>query len=127
MGTQSKVWTILGATLIVLLVAVPLAGLGLAVVDRPADPLTGLSPTLSELIDRAGIWMLLARSILLSIAVSIGAVLIGGWLAWVEHRTKAPRWWVVLTLLPLAMPSYLVKMDCWSTLSSAAARRSGPP
>jgi iron(III) transport system permease protein len=117
MGTQSKAWTILGATLIVLLVAVPLIGLGLAVVDRPADPLTGLSPTLSELIDAAGIWMLLARSILLSIAVSIGAVLIGGWLAWVEHRTKAPRWWVVLTLLPLAMPSYLVAATVRSALS----------
>jgi iron(III) transport system permease protein len=54
---------------------------------------------------------------LLSIAVAIGAVLTGGWLAWVEHRTKAPRWWVLLTLLPLAMPSYLVAATVRSALS----------
>ena len=117
MSTRSKALTILGAALIVLLVAVPLAGLGMAVVDRPADPLTGLTPTLAELLHSTDIWMLLARSMLLSVAVAIGAVLTGGWLAWIEHRTRAPRWWVLLTLLPLAMPSYLVAATVRSALS----------
>ena len=87
------------------LVLFPIWGLATAIVDRPADPLTGLTPALSDLMAGAQVWTLLGRSIMLSVCVAIGSVLCGGWLAWIEHRTIVPRWWSLLTLLPLAMPS----------------------
>ena len=101
-----------------ILVLYPTWGLAVAVFDRPADPLTGQTPSLSSLMAGAQVGMLLARSILLAVCVAIGSVLCGGWLAWVEHRTQVPRWWSLLTLLPLAMPSYLVAATARSAFSS---------
>ena len=105
----------LGASAIGVLVLMPVLGLVLAIADRPADPLTGATPALFQL--SAGVGELLLRSILLSLCVGIGAGVLGTWLAWVEHRTRILGAWSVLTLLPLAMPSYIVAATIRSSLS----------
>jgi iron(III) transport system permease protein len=58
----------------------------------------------------AGTLELLASTLVLAASVSIGAGLLGGGLAWAEHRLKTPGGAIlaVLALLPLATPSYLV-------------------
>ena len=109
--------TLVSMVPLAILVAYPIWGLTTAVLNRPADPITGVVPSLESLVTGAQVWSLLGRSILLAICVAIGSVLCGGWLAWVEHRTRVPRWWSLLTLLPLAMPSYLVAATARSALS----------
>ena len=105
-----------GATIAVL-VLLPVAGLVFALIDRPLDPFTGAQVSLLGLLGDSGVLTLLVRSVLLSVCVAIGSVALGGWLAWVEHRTRVPRWWSLLTLLPLAMPSYLVAATLRTSLS----------
>jgi len=100
-----------------ILVALPMLGLISAILSRPADPFTGDVVSLSQLLSGSGVGTLLARSVALSACVAVGSVLCGGWLAWVEHRTRVPRWWSLLTLTPLAMPSYLVAATARSALS----------
>ena len=74
-------------------------------------------PDLATLMQRSGAVQLLLNSVLLSVMVSLGALLSGGWLAWAEQRMAYPgrRLLGVLSLLPLATPSYLIA----STVSSA--------
>jgi iron(III) transport system permease protein len=104
-----------GIALLALLVVTPLAGLGISLVDRPADPFTGEVSPLFEL--SAGVPALLGRSLALSLLVAIGAMVLGTFLAWVQHRTLVPRGWALLSLLPLAMPSYIVAATLRSSLS----------
>ena len=99
------------------LVVLPLLGLLFAIVNRQPDAFTGEVTSMSGLISGAGVGVLLLRSLALATAVAICSVLCGGWLAWVEHRTRVPRWWALLTLLPLAMPSYLVAATVRTALS----------
>ncbi len=99
------------------LVVLPLIGLIFAIVNRQPDPFSGETKSLYELISGAGVGVLLLRSMALATAVAVCSVLCGGWLAWVEHRTQVPRWWALLTLLPLAMPSYLVAATVRTALS----------
>jgi len=105
-----------GAT-IALLVLFPVVGLLLALIDRPVDPFTGQQVGLLALLSDSGVAVLLVRSVALSLCVAVGSVGLGGWLAWVEHRTRVPNWWSLLTLLPLAMPSYLVAATLRTSLS----------
>lgn len=95
---------------VALLVLVPLVGLTTAIVNRPADPFTGASPSIFELVTSSGVAGLLFNSVALSVVVAVMAVLVGGWLAWVEHRVRFPgiRWMTIATLLPMAMPSYIL-------------------
>lgn len=104
-----------GIALLALLVLTPLAGLGISLTDRPIDPFTGEVKPLLNL--SVGVPALLARSLALSILVAIGAMVLGTFLAWVEHRTSVPRGWGLLSLLPLAMPSYIVAATVRSSLS----------
>ncbi len=117
MSTQGRHASFWGGLLIVAVVAYPLIGLTAAVLERPGDPMTGTVMPLSQLVAGAQVWSLLGRSILLALCVALGSVLAGGWLAWVEHRTRVPQWWSWLTLTPLAMPSYLVAATVRSALS----------
>lgn len=52
---------------------------------------------------------LLVRTSLLAVAVTVSAVAVGVLLAWLTVRTDLParRLWVVLTALPLAIPSFI--------------------
>ena len=117
MGRPRQRLSLLSGATITLLVLFPIAGLLLALIDRPDDPFTGAQVSLVELLSDSGVGLLLLRSVALSMAVAIGSVGLGGWLAWVEYRTRVPRWWSLLTLLPLAMPSYLVAATLRSSLS----------
>ena len=109
--------SLVSGTTIALLVLFPVCGLLWALIDRPADPFTGERASLLALLGDSGVGHLLLRSVALSVCVAIGSVGLGGWLAWVEYRTRVPKWWSVLTLLPLAMPSYLVAATLRSSLS----------
>ena len=117
MGRPHQRLSLLSGATITLLVLFPVAGLFFALVDRPSDPFTGEQVGLLSLLRDSGVGMLLVRYVALSICVAAGSVGLGGWLAWVEHRTRVPRWWSLLTLLPLAMPSYLVAATLRSSLS----------
>lgn len=57
-----------------------------------------------------GTWPLLGSTLSLAAVVSAGAGLLGGSLAWIEHRIRIPggRALSLLALLPLATPSYIV-------------------
>lgn len=105
------------AALSAVLVLSPLIGLTDALLHPPPDPFGMPQPDLATLLSRSGAATLLANSVALSVAVSLGAMLCGGWLAWAEQRMTYPgrRLLGVLSLLPLATPSYLIA----STVSSA--------
>jgi len=102
---------------VVALVGVPLAGLGIAVLARPPDPFTGATPSLTELADQAQLGSLVVTTLALGVAVTLGAVAVGTLLAWAEARWRTPggRWLSVGTLLPLAMPSYVLAATGRST------------
>lgn len=98
------------AAVTALLVVSPLAGLLIGLLDPPPDPF-GMPPvSLGQLLQRSRALELLRNSVLLSVAVSVGAVASGGWLAWAEQRLAYPgrSLLATLSLLPLASPSYLV-------------------
>jgi iron(III) transport system permease protein len=117
MAVNHKLPSAFSAAAIGVLVLLPVLGLAFAIVDRQPDPFTGEVASMASLVSGAGVGLLLVRSMALAMAVAVGSVLCGGWLAWVEHRTQVPRWWALLTLLPLAMPSYLVAATVRSALS----------
>jgi len=105
----------LGTAAIAALVAIPILGLAMAALDRQPDPITGAVSPLFQV--SAGVGELLLRSVLLSAFVALGSGIVGTWLAWVEHRTRMLGAWAIATLLPLAMPSYLVAATMRSSLS----------
>jgi iron(III) transport system permease protein len=100
----------LAAGFAALLVLSPLAGLVVTLVEPPPDPFGMPAPTFAELWTRSRASELLLNSALLSLGAALGALLAGGWLAWAEQRLRYPgrRALAVLSLLPLATPSYLV-------------------
>ena len=63
-----------------------------------------------ELIARPRTVELLISSVVLSAGVGLGAILLGVPLAWLTTRTDLPgrRVWTVLTVAPLAVPSYVL-------------------
>jgi len=103
-----------------LLVVVPALGLLVHAVDPPADPFGGAPPSLATLLMAPGTAGLVLRTLALAAGVSAGSVVLGTLLAWSEHRLDLPgaRWLGMLTLLPLALPSYIVA----GTVRSAMGR-----
>ncbi len=95
---------VVGAVAIVALVMVPVLGMALAVLA----PVPGIEPppppTWSELMPLFG------RTLGLGLVVGTVALALGSWLAWVEQRAQwfPVRWLALLTVLPLAVPSYLM-------------------
>jgi iron(III) transport system permease protein len=108
-----------GAT--VLLAVLPLAGLAVAALDPPVDPLVGAAPDLGTLMRRSRAVELLLRSVGLGAAVAAGALSLGTGLAWAEQRLAYPgrRLLGVLSLLPLAVPSYILASTVASALGPA--------
>lgn len=93
----------LGALSLLALVLLPLGGMILAWRRPP-----GLFEPPPITLDR--IWPLLGRSVALALVVCIASLALGTWLAWVEHRGRyrGRALWAVLSILPLAVPSYLL-------------------
>ncbi len=98
-----------------LLFILPIIGLGLALFPPPDVLARYEALGLAHGLDAAGqAWRgtgpLVMSTIALAVVVALGAGLLGGALAWIEHRTQTPGGGAlaVLALLPLATPSYLV-------------------
>lgn len=70
----------------------------------------GAGPEAAELIFRVRTLEIILRTLLLMAAVMVGCVVIAVPLAWLSVRTDLPgrRIWRVVTMLPLALPSYIV-------------------
>ncbi len=86
--------------------------------QRPPDPFTGELASLGELAAQARLGTLVATTFALGAVVTAAAALVGTGLAWAEARWRTPggRWLAVGTLLPLAMPSYVVAATVATTL-----------
>ncbi|MDX1990827.1 MAG: iron ABC transporter permease [bacterium] len=89
------------STLIVLALLVPVAYLGLRVVEGGRDSV--------EYLLRARTLGIIANSLLLVVSVTLSAAAVGTAFAWLTARTDLPfrRVWLVLGLLPMVIPSYL--------------------
>ncbi len=107
-----------GFAAVLALVAVPLTGLAFSILARAPDPFTGITPTLSVLLDQSRVWSLWVTTMALGSVVCLGAGLLGTLLAWAEARwiTPAGRLLAIGALLPLAMPSYVVAATVATTL-----------
>ena len=70
----------------------------------------GAGPEAIDLIFRARTLEVIARTVALMAAVMVGCVVIAAPLAWLTVRTDLPArgFWRVITMLPLALPSYIV-------------------
>ncbi|MEC7949416.1 MAG: ABC transporter permease subunit [Myxococcota bacterium] len=108
-----------GAT--VVLSVLPLLGLGMAAIDPPTDPLVGAAPDLATLVRRSRVLELAFRSIGLGLTVGAGALGLGTALAWAEQRLEYPgrRALGVMSLLPLAVPSYVLASTVATALGPA--------
>lgn len=109
------------AAAVVGLALIPLAGLVAAAWDPPVDPLIGAAPDLATLMRRSRAIELLLRSVALGLSVAVGALTVGTGLAWAEQRTDYPgrRVLATLSLLPLAVPSYVLASTVAGALSPA--------
>jgi iron(III) transport system permease protein len=102
-GVQGVRSLTLGASAAVLLALLPILGLGLAWMAPPAlfapPPLT-----------MARLMPLVLRTLALALVVATGSALIGTWIAWVGAMTtyRGRRGLVLCSLLPLAVPSYVL-------------------
>lgn len=92
------------------LVVLPLFGLMLGLIDPISNPLMPSTLSVTALFQQTGTTRMLFNTIALALGASFLSVFIGTWLAFMHQRTLFPgrRLLGLLTLLPLAMPSYLV-------------------
>ena len=93
----------LAAAMVVGLVLLPIIGLGLAWLAPPA---LFAPPPLS--MER--LLPLIGRTLALALVVAAGSAVLGTWIAWVGamSRYRGRRWLVLASLLPLAVPSYVL-------------------
>lgn len=91
------------------LMLLPLLGLMLGLINPPHNPMVPAASML-ELFQQNNIWGLLANTLTLGFSVAIVAVVLGTLFAYLAMRTeyKGARWFALLGLLPLAMPSYIL-------------------
>ena len=106
----------------VLLTMAPLIGIAALIVFPPQDPFGGAPPSLSTLVAQTGLTKLFFNSMMVSILSAVFATVFGGWLAWVEHRSKyaGKKWLIALSLILLATPSYILAATLASRLNSLA-------
>ena len=103
----------------------PLFGMLAILLYPPPDPFGGTAPTFTELFVRSRTLFLVANSIALSVSVAFLATVLGGWLAWTEHRCSYTGKAFLQTsgLLVLATPSYILAATLssrWETLFSSS-------
>ncbi len=65
-----------------------------------------------QVVARVATAQLIGRTLLLTLTVGAGAVLVGVPMAWLVVRTRLPgaRWWIAACSLPLAMPSFVAAL-----------------
>lgn len=109
-----------GATIgIALLVVVPALGLIAFAIDPPADPFGGPPPSLASLLAAPGTLALVVRTLGLAGGVAIGSLCVGSLLAWAQQRMtfRGRRLLTIASVLPLALPSYIVAGTVSATMS----------
>ena len=106
-----------------LLVAAALAASPVYLVGRTL----GAGPEAAELILRPRTLWLAARTLALMGAVMVGCLVIAAPLAWLTVRTDLPGrgFWRVATMLPLALPSYIVGFAVTAGLGPRGICRAG--
>lgn len=94
-------WLVGAGIAVALLGALPVAYLVILVAGNAEEALA--------LVVRERTIAVLGRSLLLAATVTTASVLIGVPIAWLTARTDLPgrRWWTVLAVLPLVVPSYV--------------------
>ena len=110
---QAPWWLHASAALIALLMLLPLGYLLIRA--------TGTGTRAWDELMRPGTWRVLAGSATLAGVVTFLSVLIGVPLAWLTTRTDLPgrRIWLVLAMLPLAVPSYI---GAWAMIAVVGPR-----
>ena len=100
------------ALLIAILVGLPVGGLMMGLISPPHHPFETASISLSNTI------ILFFRTFSLGVLVSLLSLAIGAWFAWVEQRGlyRGVKLLGVMSLLPLAIPSYLLAGTLRDTL-----------
>lgn len=107
-------WLLAAGILFAAAAAIPLVYL----VVRTADAGIG---TLIETLSRPSVLELTANSVLLAVAVTASCLVLGTASAWALTRVRLPasRAWLLISALPLAVPSYLAAYG-WLVLAPAA-------
>lgn len=106
MGGWTRLWGWGAATLALL----PLLGIGILLIDPPPNPFGMPQASLDHLIQSRGLNLLWLRSIALATLVTIGSSVFGLILALLGQRFdyRGVHLFHWLSLLPLAMPSYIL-------------------
>lgn len=99
----------------------PLLGLLDAWLDPPPAPFALAPPSLVGLITDTRTLELLGRTLALAGCVAVLALPLGFWFAWVERRSDSRllRWLCFATLLPVAIPSYILAATVRESLGPA--------
>jgi iron(III) transport system permease protein len=99
-----------GAFIVTFIVFIPLVGLMLGLLDPIPNPFLGTTPSFTSLLQQTGAQKMLLNTVLIAVAVSVAAVCMGTWLAYMQQRADYPgrKLLSLLCLMPLAMPSYLL-------------------
>ena len=92
------------------LLLAPICGLLYLIVYPPPDPWGQPLASFGEMLQNPYLQRQTWNSFSLSVMVALGSTIFGGLLAWMEQRHKywGSQWLNTLSLLPLAIPSYLI-------------------
>lgn len=110
MSTRAPRVLVVLAAVVAVVVCVPLVYLFLRAFE-------GGAASAEVLLTQARVWQAAATSLSLALMVAVTAIIVGIPVSWVLSRAqiRAPRMWVVLVVLPLAVPSF-VGAFAWSSL-----------
>jgi iron(III) transport system permease protein len=100
-GPRPPAWLVVAGLLVALLALVPIVYLVVLTVDGGEEAVA--------LVLRDRTLGVLGRTLLLAATVTSASVLLGVPIAWLTARSDLPgrRWWTVLAILPLVVPSYV--------------------
>lgn len=93
-----------------LLAILPLVGIGALLFFPPIDPYGQAPASIQSIITSSGLFILWARSLALATIVTIGSTFLGLFIALLSKRFSYKGMYIlsILSLLPLAMPSYII-------------------
>lgn len=104
---------------ITFLAIVPLLGLLVGLIDPTKNPFIPVTPSFTALFQQSRIFYFMVNTAGLGGIVTILALLLGVWLAWGEQRYdyRGRKVLAVLSLLPMAVPSYITASTLRYSLS----------
>jgi iron(III) transport system permease protein len=100
-AAAAPAWVVAAGLAVAVLALVPVAYLGILAASAGEEAVA--------LAMRERTLAVLGRTLLLAATVTLAATVIGVPVAWLTSRSDLPgrRWWTVLTILPLVVPSYV--------------------